>query len=60
MNNTNFWDVCVIFFYLLYQLCAWAGTVYLVGWCGWSAWWFLFTTLFMGVHIKTGYGKKQK
>ena len=24
-----------------------AGTAYLVGWCGWSPWWFLFTAVLL-------------
>lgn len=25
-----------------------AGTVYLIGWCGWSAWWMLLAVILVG------------
>ena len=31
-----------------------AGTAYLVGWCGWSPWWFLFP---LGVMMSAKAGK---
>ena len=31
----------------LYNLAIVAGCVYLVGWCGWSAWWFLLAAVMM-------------
>lgn len=30
---------------MIYNLILLIGTAYLVGWCGWSPWWFLFTML---------------
>jgi len=32
---------------MMYNLILLVGTVYLVGWQGWSAWWFAFTILFL-------------
>jgi hypothetical protein len=35
-----------ILFVLLYDITLLAGTAYLVGWQGWSPWWFLAAGLF--------------
>ena len=32
---------------MVYNLTLLVGTAYLVGWCDWSAWWFLFTALLL-------------
>jgi hypothetical protein len=32
---------------MMYNLILLGGTAYLVGWQGWSAWWFLFTMLLL-------------
>ena len=32
---------------IIYNLILLIGTVYLVGWCGWSAWWFLLTVILL-------------
>lgn len=38
---------------LSYNLILLVGTVYLVGWKGWSAWWFVLTVvLFCRLHYK--------
>jgi hypothetical protein len=55
-NNTNFNDVLVILLSLTYMLLLFAGTAYLVQYCGWSKWTFLFA-MFLVPRIKTGYGK---
>jgi hypothetical protein len=32
---------------MIYNLILLVGTVYLVGWQGWSAWWFVLTALLL-------------
>jgi hypothetical protein len=32
---------------IVYNLSLLAGTAYLVGWCGWNPWWFLFTLMLL-------------
>ena len=34
-------------FAMIYNLIILGGTVYLVGWCEWSAWWFLLTVMLL-------------
>lgn len=33
---------------IIYNLILLIGTVYLVGWMGWSPWWFLLTVMLLG------------
>lgn len=52
-NNTNFWDVLVILFYLIFILGLLGGTAYMVQMHNWSVWTFL-ATLFFIPSIRTG------
>ena len=46
MNSKNVTILFAIVF--LYRLVLVVGCAYLVGWCGWSPWWFLFVLLIWG------------
>ncbi len=39
---------------LLSDLAMMTGTAYLVGWCGWSPWWFALTVSVCGCQMKFG------
>jgi hypothetical protein len=56
-NNTNFWDVCCVFFYLLFVFGSGAGVCYLIDRCGWSEWTLLFWLFVLScIQLRTGYG----
>ena len=39
---------------MIYNLLLLGGTTYLVGWQGWSAWWFLLTVLLLASQKDSG------
>ena len=43
-------NITELFLAMIYNLAILGTTVYLVGWQGWSAWWFLLTVLLLASH----------
>jgi hypothetical protein len=53
MSNNTLLAIAVVA-KVLWLALIWIGTVYLVGWQDWSAWWFVLTVLLSGGEIKMG------